>query len=291
VSYDKINNVVNAVISRILARAAANFYSNKFSRMTKALTLIACDCGSKSDNCFGTPETIIDSTCRIDPQTEGSCSVVSNVTLSGNSSVEVTVGNVAPLYFLDNSTTNSTMTKRSVSNIYAVIQSNGQIVGQLVGSGQSVSGVGSQFTICLPTSLTIAVDSIYTVPDFVQLNGNSLSTPMGLQVTIIGTDYCAVVSDGTYFPILKVQPQTVTSIGSFTTTMVVTTTISGTAVTSTIVSTGMTTVVQTVTSSMTSMSSTVSSTPTPTLGAKSASSSNAPNALFIALILGVIFAL
>eukprot|EP00834_Sanchytrium_tribonematis_P003117 NODE_112_length_18534_cov_1.163656.p1 type:complete len:1296 gc:universal NODE_112_length_18534_cov_1.163656:18410-14523(-) len=206
VSRDRLQQTIQNSVGAIIGKELINTYKQSFLVPLGAIKQVACSCANSGStaNCFDAT-VIPQKSCRADPGQTNGCDV--QLPSSQDSSVGVDIGLVSSGSFSQQSPSNKfRLSKRLTSSSYAVIKSNGQTVGQLIGDGKSFSfdKPVSAFTGCLDVSPTIPQDGKYTVYDAVKLNNNQLSAPLNIKMTFNGLQICGdFTQTGTYFPIIK----------------------------------------------------------------------------------------
>lgn len=174
---------------------------------------VACDCVSKSQNCFsGVIRTAVGS-CTSDVTAASSCKGVqfTNSTFSGTAPVSTNVTSVSAASLVS-TTSSSSLQKRAVqtANYDVVPNAAGSLIGQIIGNGVSYSlsqTAVTDVTVCLPVDSSIPKSSAYTIYDIAEVSSaGAVSCPYYINTTISGTSICGSVpafKNATFVPVLR----------------------------------------------------------------------------------------
>jgi len=225
--YNAMSSAVGNAIASLYARIQINNAQVKYMPLFKILELVGCDCAG-GVNCFSTPSPVVLNKCRADPGVPNTCSGVSynSSAFGGTASATVSISQVnagafSAAYtqvngmvtqatdgkfklFQTSGTGSSTL---SAANYAVVVNSQGAIVGQLLGNAQVVSfssAPSAPVTLCLTKNPSIPTSSAYTVNDFGLTNSNNQIIPQAMTVTVNGDKFCAPIrASGSYWPVLR----------------------------------------------------------------------------------------
>ena len=209
VSRERLQTQLQNSVAAIVGLKVLNTVKQSVLVPLLAIKQIACLCESTSD-CFSNVTVVPQRSCRADPGVPSEC----GITFPGNtnSSIKVDIGLLPAGQYSSSGPAMGKyrfkLRKRITSSNYAVVQTNGNTVGQLIGDGKSFifNMQVDSFFGCLDVNQQIPQDPFFPIYDavFVLPNGD-LSAPLHITMSVNGLQICGTFTQqGTYFPILRI---------------------------------------------------------------------------------------
>jgi hypothetical protein len=211
----KFEEVLELSLFQVIGFQVYESFSKKFTSFANIYKFISCDCTkSGKDTCFDEKISVPLKQCSLDPNAGGECSGVQIDTgmFGDDQVVSIEIDEVSATNYIEG-TSKSLNLDEAVgnSNIYAVINCyDSNRCGQLVGNGKYIkfsSLAVTNVTVCLDKDLNIDQDTVnYPVLDFAKGSGDDLGSPLRVNVTEVGNQYCGSVNpftSATWFPIRR----------------------------------------------------------------------------------------
>jgi hypothetical protein len=225
INWTKLDDVMNLVVAQMMQKALKSQFLCQYSLTTANIEKIACDCGDVvGSDCFNSTTLVPIGETNLFSGLEvlnewGKVSVTSFLDSISNSSdsISIIIEAITDLSFLGGvplgrsrlgAPQGGFLGTGSSTNYNVVYDDSGNVIGQIVGSGMSLSAGGGfgDVQICMTIDPSIPINPWFNISDFGEpRNGDNANiTAQFLNATVSNGQICATInSSGTYFPIYR----------------------------------------------------------------------------------------
>lgn len=210
INFTKLHDIVNTVMMQVMAKSVGSQFMCQYLSLTSVMKPIACDCSTQGGSeCYSeefttAPIGVLDAFSGLD--NSGSWANVGIDVPANTLSNDTDSGTFHVSIVSEAAVVSGTSKKRSASNPYSVVYLNGSLVGQVVGSGSSISinqNLSNPITLCLDINDQITILSQNTIPDLGELINGTLQA-LDISVQIVNSAICGNISEtGTYYPVYR----------------------------------------------------------------------------------------